>query len=842
MDIVLNASLAQNKILNYDGLTALRQLRLVQNDVYDAFLNFVSGTVPTITAFQFDLRNDAGNTLVSVDSVDSSTGQYPYTFSLPLTSPTLNTSADFLNLKAYLSYTASGGGIESFAPFNVRVTSSAISGVAVPYVSTLNGSFGDVLITGAGNVSVSSQGGQMIRVSGDVSALATKTALNATGNALNGQISFLSTATGVLSAEVSILQGQTGSYASTGNLAVTGANLQAQVSSLASHTGDYYPASNPSGFISSSALAPYATTANLVSTGSALQAEITGASGVLQGQITSNSSSIVTLQTATGIIQNEVSVLQGQTGSYYPRANPSGYLRTGDLTPSVDFVNRNLIDFNGDVSVNWNGRALVDENFITSLVYSSSRSLVDSSSVTSLNWDSRNLFGEWHTNATGTNAGTVLSFGRLTGASGILQTQISLIQSATGGYYLNSNPSGYITAGYVTVASGVLQAQITALQSSGVSTSGLATSGFVTGVSGVLNTAITGLSGAIHKTVNWNGLDLSLTNGTTVVDWGTQKLIDTSSAISALWNDRKLVSVANGTTVDWQNKELIDSSHDISLDWENRNLKTSAGTVTVDYQNGLLYDLFSAANSVDFNNRQLYNSSSSVVIDYQACTTFDNSSATSLDWTNRFVYDTSEIASIDWQNRQLLNSSSVPTLNWDSNALYDSAGNFAVYWENKRLFDGSSDPSEGLSLDWQNRQLISATVPCLNWALRTLIDSSNNTVLDWDGKTMKDSSAGASVDWENRVLTDSSSVSSVNWAGRELVSSGNFTAVDWNNFLLQGEGGANWSIVDTSANTSFSSVGNVSNTPGNTSTVVAWLKIQAGSVGSTETYYLPLYQ
>ena len=76
--------------------------------------------------------------------------------------------------------------------------------------------------------------------------------------------------------------------------------LQNQVTNLNNQTGSYYPRNNPSGYITGVDLSSYATIGF-----------VTGISGYLQPQITN---------------------LNNQTGSYYPISNPSGFITGVDLS------------------------------------------------------------------------------------------------------------------------------------------------------------------------------------------------------------------------------------------------------------------------------------------------------------------------------------------------------------------------------------------------------------------------------------------------------------------------------------------------------------------------------
>lgn len=139
------------------------------------------------------------------------------------------------------------------------------------------------------------------------------------------------------------------------------------------------------------------------------------------------------------------------------------YALSGGLTFNViDWANFIISDFNGN-SIDWGQKNL------------------KIGSTVSLDWGNRYLSGNWVTNNTALVSGSIINYftisgisgvlqgeinsnlasiALLTGATGSLQTQITLLNNVTGSYYPRSNPSGYITLSIVTGASGVLQTQI----------------------------------------------------------------------------------------------------------------------------------------------------------------------------------------------------------------------------------------------------------------------------------------------------------------------------------------------------------------------------------------------
>jgi hypothetical protein len=248
-----------------------------------------------------------------------------------------------------------------------------------------------------------------------------------------------------------------------------------------SETGQFYSSSNPSGYT--------------------VTGYVTGVSGNLQTQITS---------------------LNNQTGSFYPRANPSGYITGVDLSFSGNYYTKNesesrYVNTTGTEAIlgdkTFHDKVYINNLYVTGLetIINTTNTNVASnylllnltggavdggiffitgSGFTGIN-DSGAIIGFDHSDkfkfGIATRASdlstldTIASYEEVTGISGVLQTQISTLNSATGSYvlnsqtgqfYANSNPSGFIT---------------------GVDLSSYATQTYVTGISGELQTQINSL-------------------------------------------------------------------------------------------------------------------------------------------------------------------------------------------------------------------------------------------------------------------------------------------------------------------------------------------------------------
>lgn len=300
--------------------------------------------------------------------------------------------------------------------------------------------------------------------------------VNGTGILLSGDITAQPEVTGVsgyLQGQITVLNNQTGSYAlksETGNFITNG------------QTGQFYSSNNPN---------QYAPTGY-----------VTGISGGLQYQITA---------------------LNNKTGSYYLNTNPSGYITGVDLSFSGNYYTKNesesrYVNATGAETILGN-KTFHDNVYINNLYVTGVETIINTtntnvssnyimlnltggavdggiffvtgSGLTGIN-DSGAIIGFDHSDkfkfGISTRASdlstldTIASFEEVTTISGGLQTQISTLNSQTGGYvlktetgqfYASSNPSGFIT---------------------GVDLSSYATQVYVTGISGDLQTQITSLS------------------------------------------------------------------------------------------------------------------------------------------------------------------------------------------------------------------------------------------------------------------------------------------------------------------------------------------------------------
>jgi hypothetical protein len=95
-----------------------------------------------------------------------------------------------------------------------------------------------------------------------------------------------------------------------------------------SDTGNFYPASNPSGYITGVDLSSYSTISFS-----------TGISGYLQNQVTNLNNQTGSYVTGSVVRPSETGVFitQSQTGAFYPASNPSGFITVEDSNAIIGF-------------------------------------------------------------------------------------------------------------------------------------------------------------------------------------------------------------------------------------------------------------------------------------------------------------------------------------------------------------------------------------------------------------------------------------------------------------------------------------------------------------------------
>lgn len=275
-----------------------------------------------------------------------------------------------------------------------------------------------------------------------------------------------------------ISRGETGDFYPRSNPSgfITGVNLSGYVTGdviRPSDTGAFYPASNPSGFITGVNLSGYVTgqVVRPSETGNFITASQTG-----QFYPNNNPSGFITGVDLSGYVTGEV-IRPSQTGDFYPRSNPSGFITGVDLSGYVTGAVVRPSETGSFLTTGQTGDFYPRSNpsgFITGINLSGyvTGEVVRPSETG--NFITTAQTGAFYptSNPSGFITGVNLS-GYVTGdVVRPSETGNFITSSQTGAFYPSSNPSGFITGvdlsnyatvPYVTGLSGNLQQQITTL-------------------------------------------------------------------------------------------------------------------------------------------------------------------------------------------------------------------------------------------------------------------------------------------------------------------------------------------------------------------------------------------
>ena len=375
----------------------------------------------------------------------------------------------------------------------------------------------------------------------DLSNYATISFTTGISGSLQSQITTINNTTGIF-----ITESETGLFYPSNNPSgfITGVDLSAYVTGAVvrpsetgvfvtqSQTGQFYPASNPSGFITGVNLSSYATTTYVTGVSGALQSQITTLNSQTGSYVTGsvvrpsetgaltsvfyprvgNPSQFITnasligyattsyVTGASGFLQTQITTLNSQTGSYvtgsvirpsdtgtfYPRSNPSGFITGVDLSFSGNYYTKSesesrYVNTTGTETIlgdkTFHDRVYINNLYVTGLetIVNTTNTNVASnyimlnltggavdgglffvtgSGLTGIN-DSGAILGFDHSDkfkfGIGTRASdlsvldTIASVEEMTGISGSLQTQISTLNSATGNYALKAETGVFIT-------------------------------------------------------------------------------------------------------------------------------------------------------------------------------------------------------------------------------------------------------------------------------------------------------------------------------------------------------------------------------------------------------------
>lgn len=662
--IFLPINVESNRVLNQDELTIRRRIDVIQGENYDVYFKYLSGSsgiTPAIDSFSLILRSKAPSAadLLTGGSLQTGSGEYPYKVNVLFNSlnlASLISGREYLDCSLQLAW-AEGTGIEILEPVTTRIVATDTVFSGSPYVSSVNGVYGALEITGAGGVTVS-RSGSRFTISG----------------AAGG--------------------GATGDYASNADLAATGAALEAQIA-------DLYPRSNPSGFITGVDLSPYATAANLNATGASLQGQIATLSAATGGYLTASSLTPYALASnlaATGAgLQSQISSLAAATGGYLT-AIPSDVVRTtgaqeingsksfvydfgfsvtrqGDAFPLFNVTDDGftfirdyqgytvfsseehlLRDSNNASSVAWSDRKLYNISNAATVDWSSNE-LADNAGTATLLWGTRELRGNWTATGVPTANGHVVNKSYLDAKTGELGALFYPVGNPFG-YITSSALTPYATAANLATTGASAQSQINAIVAATGGLVPVAGRTNVTGKNFYGPTRIYNSDSALPAAAfefRWLYSSLGAR-----FDWEQQQFDDVSENFSANFLDRALYDSVSVPSLNWSNRTLSNADGSGALNWQ-AGLVTGNGYLSIDWANRTLNDT-AGANAVVWGTRQLM-----------------TTSGYSLDWNTRVARSQAGAVTIDWNNRQLSGD-------WQTNTTPTQSGHLI----NKAYFDANA--------------------------------------------------------------------------------------------------------------------------------------------------------
>lgn len=252
----------------------------------------------------------------------------------------------------------------------------------------------------------------------------------------------------------------------------------------------FYPNSNPSGFITTGQTGAFGGGGGSVNT------------GVLTGVFYPLNTNPNNYATNSGVVQiTGYQVILGDksfSGSNFLFEIPSGrfYRVSAGQIISADLFASRLYDLDGDLSVDWGARYTVG---------------IDNN--TAVDWGNRDLYGEWGVSTTGTNPLLIANRGLVTLASGSLRTSINTLNSWTGistGIFVTRAESGQFAAITNLAQTGLtLQTQINSITSAtGLFITNSQTGGFATAAN--LASSGSNLQNQISLITAWTGISTNL--------------------------------------------------------------------------------------------------------------------------------------------------------------------------------------------------------------------------------------------------------------------------------------------------------------------------------------------
>ena len=188
----------------------------------------------------------------------------------------------------------------------------------------------------------------------------------------------------------------------------------------------------------------------------------------------------------------------------------------------------------------------------------------------------------------------------------------------------------------------------------------------------------------------------------TVLDTSTGTLRDTNARSSINWNGRQLSDTDGKRSVLWGTRIGYDANESSSIEWNARQLKDGFGTIAADWSFGRreLYDRYTTA-SINWDTRIAYDGASSSSIDWGTRESYDANARRSVFWNSRELYDANSTAVVDWGSQLMYDPSSIRSIDWNSRALFDAAGIPSIDWNSRQMNDASNtliisyDPGNG---------------------------------------------------------------------------------------------------------------------------------------------------
>lgn len=695
-----------NRLLNADGVTALRALRLVNGESYAVTLSF-TGDTPDIDELNFTVRTATGSeNLLSVTSF-SGNAEDGYSFTLSLTSPPLTATlagSDFVELRGFLSWTE-GAEIELIEAVKLILSASSGDGAAPEYVKTLNGLSDEVTITGAGSVTVS-QSGQSITVSGQSPDLSD--VVRTTGNqVIDGWKTFLESIYDNSNTQ-SINTILRNLYDGDNNICVAWNDTSLKYSDITSlnwgsklliddfgrYSADWRQRLLYDG-AETTALDWNARNLNTgwragtptTSSGIANKSYVDNAVNSATGYVT-----LTTAQTISGVKTFE--------------------LGANALTLQNAGSSRNLT-----INVT-NGGAGNDTVINTAGSNSNIRIQANSQSA------------QLYLSATSGRIGVgTTSPQHLLDVSGQIQSSgLNVLYNRP-----MWNGSGLARTGEAMLITGNITQFITGDKRFYSPTGGLA-----------LSTSEKRLYNSGNAVLDWqSGVLQSTMGGGYSIDWTRHMLMD-GDAEKLNWNGCDMYDNVGYQSLDWSDRELRGEFGSVNLDWKNCITKDNYGGDSINWHSRTL--IYSSQPTVFWDNCVLANSAGNV-LNWASTYLYDyyGSSVASLGWSERTLLDFAGNWSVHWGNRVMYDSSTYSSIDWESRRLIGENGNYAYEWGNNYRRFNDADGNPFLKFDSRDAMEIhcstSNTPPSnpskMQWYVDEGADTLNFCVRYSDGSTLK---------------------------------------------------------------------------------------------------------